>query len=466
MENTQVSTPVAPVQPVVPATGPEVAIPKPRRRFPVRWLLGLVGILVLLGVLLVVARFATGRTSLGGDTTLVWWGLWEEEAMVAPVIADYEAAHPGVKITYIKQSPQDYRERLQSALASGSGPDIFRFHSSWVPMFSRELAPLPADVMTPADFTKTFYPVIVADLTRGADILGMPLQYDGLALFVNDTIFAANGKTPPTTWVEFRQLASQLTTRDETGNIYQSGAALGNTSNVDYWPEILALMMQQNGTDMAFPASDQGSDALAFFTLFTTTDKTWDETLPPSTRMFADGRLAMYFAPMARVQDVLDMQPNLRFHTVPLPQLPKDTPDVPDKAYASYWVEGVSQRSAKKQAAWDFLAYMASVDALTKLNSEIVKSRPVANIYPRRDMAGLQADDPLLGPVVAQAGVADSWYLASRTFDGPTGINSQLISMFKVAVDKVVKDRGSLKNSLNATGEQVYSLLKLYRLVQ
>jgi ABC-type glycerol-3-phosphate transport system substrate-binding protein len=53
------------------------------------------------------------------------------------VIKDFETANPGVSIN-TKQSHQDYRLRLKTALAQGgNGPDIFRYHSSWVPMMSQ-----------------------------------------------------------------------------------------------------------------------------------------------------------------------------------------------------------------------------------------------------------------------------------------------------------------------------------------
>ena len=47
------------------------------------------------------------------SANLTWWGLWEDSSIVTPIISAYETEHPNVKITYVRQSQQDYRERLK-----------------------------------------------------------------------------------------------------------------------------------------------------------------------------------------------------------------------------------------------------------------------------------------------------------------------------------------------------------------
>ena len=117
-----------------------------------------------------------------------------------------------------------------------------------------------------------------------------------------------------------------LTIKDDQGVVTQSGVALGRTENVDHWPEILALMMLQNGVDLSSPIGKPAEDAL-FFTVFSTVDGVWDATLPPSTQAFAAGKLAMYIAPSWCAFEIQLQNPNLKFKTVPLPQLPKDNPN-------------------------------------------------------------------------------------------------------------------------------------------
>lgn len=411
-----------------------VTPPQPKKKFPVGLILGL-GVVLLLVVLFFLFRNIFTGTKKGSEADLTYWGLWEDEAMIEPLITEYETANPKVKINYIKQSQQDYRERLANALAKEGAPDIFRFHNTWVPMFKKDLDYIPASVMTATDFAQTFYPVASDDLTSGTGIVGIPLMYDGLTMFINEDIFTAAGKTPPTTWDDLRQVARELTVKDDKGTITQAGVALGRTENVDSWQDILALMMLQNGVNLNAPQGRLAEDALTFYTIFSQTDGVWDETLPPSTAFFAAGKLAMYFGPSWRAFEIKSQNPNLKFKAVPLPQLVKDNPSDPDVSFASYWVEGVWAKSPNKAAAWDFLKFLSSRESLQKMYQTASGVRPFGEPYSRVDMTELTAQDPYIGALTSQAPVARSWYLASRTWDGPTGINSLIGKYFEDAVN-------------------------------
>lgn len=437
----------------------------PKKKSPIGILVVLFGIIVLAAIGYFAFKSLSGvKTSQTGDIT--WWGLWEDSNLVTPLITEYESTHPGVKINYVKQSQKDYRERLTSAFAKGSGPDIFMFHNSWVPMFRGDLDTLPANTINPADFAKNYYKIMSSDLTVGNGIVGVPLMYDSLALYINEDIFNKAGKTPPTTWDELRILARQLTTKDDQGVITQSGVALGRTENVDHWPEILALMMIQNGVDLSNPVGKPAEDALTFYTIFSTVDGVWDATLPNSTQAFAAGKLAMYFGPSWRAFEIQQANPNLKFKTVPLPQLPKDSPTQPDISYASYWVQGVWAKSANKSAAWDFIKFLSDKATLQKLYANEAAVRGFGEPYPLIDMASLLADQPVLGPIMAQAGGARTWYLYSRTFDGPTGINTQLANYFGDAINAVVAGTSQPDKALETAAAGIKQILTQYRLVK
>ena len=423
--------------PVVPPTIPTTASPPPPKKgFPKAIIFVGLGI-ILLGIIGFVISSLVGRMGGGGEVNLTWWGLWEDDSVVSPLIAEYQQANPNVKIQYVKQSHQDYRERLTNALAKSEGPDIFRFHNSWVPMLKNELDFVPASAMSAGDFAQTFYSVASSDLTSGTGLVGIPLGYDALTLYINDDIFSQGGKTPPTTWDELRQTAISLTVKDEQGVITQSGVALGRTENVDHWQEILGLMMLQNGVNLSNPTGKLAEDALTFYTVFSAVDGVWDATLPPSTTTFAGGKAAMYFGPSWRAFEIRQQNPNLKFKTVPVPQLPKSNPNEPDVTYATYWAEGVWARSPGKEEAWKFLKFISSQESLQKMYENASKTRLFGEPYPREDMANLLTPDPIVGSIVTQAPDAQSWYLAARTFDGVTGINSQLGKYFEDAVNAV-----------------------------
>lgn len=425
-----------------PPSGGNVIEPKKKASFKTLGIvlasLMLIGLLVFAVINFVLPMLTgNGGTGTGKEVTLTWWGLWEDQSVVAPLISEYQQKNPNVKINYVKQSQQDYRERLTNAMAKGTGPDIFRFHNSWVPMFKNELDLVPTSVMSGSAFQEAYYPVMVSDLALGTGFAGLPMEYDGLALYVNEELFNTAGKTVPTTWDELRQTAIDLTIKDENGTITQSGIPLGRTENVDHWPEILALMMMQNGVKMTNPTGENAETALAFFSIFSSQDGVWDETLPTSTIAFSSGKAAMYIAPSWRVFEVKQQNPELKFKVYPVPQLPKEDTGEPDMTYATYWVEGVWKRSKNKEAAWEFTKFLASKETLQKFYTSASKVRAFGEPYPRRDMASLVSSDPLVSAFVNQAPNATSWYLQSRTFDGPTGINTQVTKYFEDAINAV-----------------------------
>jgi len=146
----------------------QVATPKAAPKIPVQ-ILALVGaavlvtILIFFGLRTVLSKTGSSQTtSVTKKETLTWWGLWEPSDVLTSVITQFQNDNPGVTITYSQQSPKDYRDRLQSAFARGQGPDIFRFHNTWVPMLSAAgvYSALPSNVMTTTEFEKTFYPVM------------------------------------------------------------------------------------------------------------------------------------------------------------------------------------------------------------------------------------------------------------------------------------------------------------------
>lgn len=416
--------------------------PSPKRGLPK--ILIIIPILIFLALIgFLVFRLVSGSGILPkGQVDLTWWGLWEDESVIVPLIEEYQSQNPNVRVTYVNQSKQDYRERLLNALAQNKGPDIFRIHNTWTPMFRNELALLPEDIMSASEFNSVFYSVASRDLTSGSGVSGIPLMYDGLGLFINEEIFNTYGKTPPKTWDEFREIAFDLTIKDEGGIIKQAGAALGRTENVDHWPEILSLMMIQNGANMASLNDEPAFGAVSYFTLFSGRSGVWDETLPTSTIAFAGGKLAMYFGPSWRAFEILEQNPNLNFRVVPVPQLPKLDPSEPDVTLATYWFEAVWDKSPNKREAWNFLKFVSSRESLEKLYANSAKLRAFGEPYPRIDMRDLLVGDPYVSGIVSLAQSARSSYFSSRTFDGPTGINSQLIKYLEDAINAINQGRG------------------------
>ncbi|HEX9817863.1 MAG TPA: extracellular solute-binding protein, partial [Patescibacteria group bacterium] len=237
---------------------------------PRKWIMVVLAVLFGVGLIVfLISRIFAGRSGSAQpssqtpspvqQTVIAYWGLWEPTAALEGIISDYETANPGIQIDYRVQSHKDYRERLQTAIASGNGPDIFRYHASWVPMLTADLAVLPANIMSAQEFQNTFYPSAAEQLQVEGRIVGLPLMYDGLVLYYNTQILQTAGVEPPNSWSDLKQLAGELTvpadkSERRRSGIQRSGLAIGNASNIDHFSDILALLILQNGGDPLVPA--------------------------------------------------------------------------------------------------------------------------------------------------------------------------------------------------------------------
>lgn len=407
-----------------------------------------VGVLVVLAVLLMKFWSSGTPTFLGTEGEIVWWGIQHDSAIYQPLIDEFERENPNIKIKYEKQSTADYQVRLMNALAAGRGPDIFEIHNTWVPTFRGNLSTLPGSVMSKEEFSQAFYPVVVSNLSLDKGVVGMPLEYDAITLFINEDVFASALKSPPETWSDVQTLSGELTQKGSDGKIIQGGIALGITENVDHWPEIFGLIMFQNGVNPARPTGTLAAQVFAFYKFFSG-NKFWNNTLPSSTRAFSRGELAMYFGPSRRASEIIKTNPNLKFRTVRLPQLPKNNPTDPDYSYATYWFQGVSEKSKVKEGSWTFLKFLAREDSLAKLNEGIKRAETFGRVYPRPGMNVDFAQDQVFGSVVSLAFDARTWYLAGNTFDGPNGINTQVNGAF----EKVIKGDGQLETLPQELGQ-------------
>lgn len=392
-----------------------------------------------------------------GTVTLTYWGLWETEQTMQPIIADFEKFHSNIKINYIRQSPKQYRERLSSSLARGDGPDIFRFHNTWPAMLSKDLAPVPSKTVSHLNLSQNFYPSSLRDLIKGNQYYGIPLEVDGLGLYVNEDIFREAGLIYPKTWEELRQMAIRLTVKDASGKILVGGVAMGKTNNVEHWSDILGLMMLQNGVDLAQPIGNLAEDALVYYTLFARPpDNTWDENQDNSVLAFAQGKVAMIFAPSWEAFEIKKINPDVNFKILAVPQLPGV-----NLSWSSFWAEGVWQKSKNQSEAFEFLEYLAGKEAMAKLYAEEAKTRLFGEPYSRMDLGQGILADPYAGAYVSQASNSQSFYMSSRTFDN--GINDKIIKYFEDALNSL--DKGvSPKAALETAGLGIQQVLSTYGL--
>lgn len=385
--------------------------------------------------------------------TLTYWGLWENDDVIAPLIAKYEGLHPDIKIEYQYQNHRQYRSRLQADIRQGNGPDIFRFHNTWMPMLKDDLATAPSSALSASEMKEAFYPVMSQDLVSGNQVYGVPLMYDGLALVYNESMLETANALPPKDWKALREVAAALTIKNDP-RLERGGVAMGTAENVDNFSDILGLLMLQNNAQPADPSSENAQTALEYYTLFSRVDGGWDLTMRQSTLAFANEQVAMIFVPSWRLHEIRDLNPNLRFGVAPVPQLSENR-----IAWATYWAEGVNKKSTHSKEAWEFITWLSQPEQLRQMYAEASKYRGFGELYPRVEMASELAQDATLAPYLDDALYAQSWYMASRTHD--EGLNDQIISYYQDAINTMNKE-GKASVALEAVAPGIKSVLQKF----
>ncbi len=423
-----------------------------------KWIIILVGLIVLGLILFFV--FFNKKEKINETVTLNYWGLWEEPTVINGVIADFEKENPGIKINYKRNQLSDYRTRLGGRLAKtgdneSEEVDIYRIHNTWIPMFRQYLAPVPSETVTKIGLDNDYWNIYKEDLKENNNWLSVPIMYDGLALFYNQELLDAAKIAIPNDWWELEQAAKKITVKDNKGNIEVSGVGMGIVNgNVDHWSDILGLMMKQNGIN--FSQIQTGfdknlEDVLKYYASFAkSSDYVWNEKMPSTTSLFASGKLAFYFGPSWRVFDIEKLNKNLKYGITTVPQLPinggftGDDTELTNIHWATYWTEGVNNKSKYQAEAWKFLEYLSSKEVLEKLYTAESQTRSFGEIYPKKSMSESLKNNNKVWPFVSVADNAKSWYLASATNDD--GLNTEMQKYFADAVNQI-----SLNNDATST---------------
>jgi multiple sugar transport system substrate-binding protein len=271
-------------------------------------------------------------------------------------------------------------------------------------------------------------------LVVGNQVYGIPTSAEGLGLFINTTIFQQLGLQDPRTWEDLDSAARAIKDVDPaTGRINRAGVALGNTTNVDHWPDIVTLMLFQSGINLYDPKGEELETTLRYYTQFVTKDHVWDDTLPNSVVAFANEKVGMIFAPTWRAAEIKQINPSLAWKVVPVPQLP----DSDIITWASIWFNGVPSGSRHPKEAWTFLKFLASAQAQQILFESAAKEREFPQPPANKAVATIAQNNPVIAPFVQSLDTAKTFYTAGDTQDSATGLNSRLIKYLEDAVNGV-----------------------------
>jgi multiple sugar transport system substrate-binding protein len=160
-------------------------------------------------VLAVVVLAFGGCGGKDDGTTIRFWQFWDV-AVIQPMVDQFEAEHPGIRVEVEQLTWKSGLEKIQAALASGTQPDLCELGSTWLPRFSYEgvLEDLTDVHESLADSFLMWESAIWEDR-----VYGLPWVQGSRALFYNRSLFRRAGldpDQPPRTWDELLAAARAI----------------------------------------------------------------------------------------------------------------------------------------------------------------------------------------------------------------------------------------------------------------
>lgn len=328
------------------------------------------GISALVGLFMVAALVAGYGGVFASPAQAVTITHWEHQYDVRTkvgkeLVSQFEGANSGAKVDFQPIPYDGYFDKLLTALASGSGPDVFKVPATMAfELIQGGVAlPVPSSIYTVAQAKKDFLPWTTQAAIYNGKLYGLPTDVQTVVMFVNDKLYAEAGYTPkdiPTTWAEFNRQVKRLTKYDAEGKIDQAGV----DTRYKWADYTLWLYQFTHGHVVDQKAGKVLYDGAAGL-------EAWNEvkTLMVDAKVdspqfmagqfkFEQNKAVFYLNHPVTRGRLASMAPNLKYTIYPVP-----SPDGKPSTIASSWLYMVNAQSKHPDLAWKWIKLITSEPA-------------------------------------------------------------------------------------------------------
>jgi len=290
------------------------------------------------------------------------------------IVAEFQASHPNVKITFDNAPHSNYEQKVLTAFAGGQGPDVFWAGDWMVPQFLDAGIVAPVDpaafgVASQDEFEALFDAgALDAFKADGNIYTGGVSEYNTFSLIYNVDAFAEAGIDPlpkdqPITWEELADIAAKLTVKDGDA-VTRVGLAWPFTTPI--WTVLIQEpMLRQKGGELVNAEGKADFTQEPMVAVMTYLQNLRNAGgIDPATytdllQDFASGRSAMIFGGPWAAKPLSEINPDLNWETAPLPQF-ADAVDRVTTLYAWAWFVSAKSSPEKQKAAWEFVNLLTS----------------------------------------------------------------------------------------------------------
>ena len=346
----------------------------------------------------------------GEDVTIEVYSWRPEDAEGYREIFDaFEADHPGISVEFSPFSSTDYDQILQTALQSGSGPDVIQlrpYRSGMEIADQGYLEPL-SDLEGLEEMDSDFL-----DAARGSDdeVYGVPLALNAAVIMTNQEVFDEHGVEEPTTWPELMEAAEQFSEQGIVPFAQAGDAAyLLSLTHAAVGPGAYGTPfvddIREGATDFTDPGFRESVERMAEIEQYFP-DNFVGLSDDEVRGMFAVGEAAMYINGDYRIEPLLDLNPDLQMGVIP------SLPDENGDALLTTWVDGSYAAYADTEHPEEvrqLLSYMTTTEFGEAFSSEFNRTSPVE---------GVEADDELRAQLIELTEASSTPYLVLTDFSG------------------------------------------------
>ena len=253
----------------------------------------------LITCIFVTVMFAGCSSDKPGTTELVFWAFGAEGEHVAKLIPEFERRHPEIHVRVQMIPWNAAHEKLLTAFAGQSLPDMCQLGNTWIPEFAvlnalEPLAPWVAQSGTVHD--TSFFPGIWDTNLIDSVLYGVPWYVDTRVLFYRKDLFEQVGfAAPPRSWDEWFELSARLKAK------YPNNYALFLPVNIEFAPSVIlglqqgSTLLKENNTRGNFSGKEYIEAMHAFHRFFV---NGWAPAKPTQLvnlyQSFAEGYFTMY----------------------------------------------------------------------------------------------------------------------------------------------------------------------------
>lgn len=329
----------------------------------------------MLGALTVGAAGTLGACSRRDDATVDFWAMGSEAEIVPRLLPEFHARHPEVRVRVQQMPVTSAHEKLLTAFAGGSLPDMCQLGNTWLPEFVALDALEPLDERVAAaglprsDYFGGIFDTNLMPTAQGTRLFGLPWYADTRLLFYRtDLLREAGFNAPPQNWEQWKD-AMQAVTKRGGGRHY--GALLPLNE-----PEPLFALALQQGEVLADDDTRGAFSQPAFRRALGFYDGVFHDGAAPAmtnTQIsnvydeFARGLFTFYITGPWNIGEFRRRLPAAmhdKWMTAPLPG-----PNGPGVSSAGGSSLVMFKGSPRKEAAWKLIAYLSEPETMQRFHA-------------------------------------------------------------------------------------------------